>query len=185
LTARPICKEIGTARLEVIVADITTLGVDAIVNAANTSLLGGGGVDGAIHRAAGPELLAECRTLNGCETGDAKITKGYRLPAKHVIHAVGPVWDGGGYDEDELLASCYRRGLELCQANGLGSIAYPAISTGVYGFPANRAAKIAVSTVVDTLAETPAVTRVIFCCFSDSGSRLHEVALASFSGPCA
>jgi len=185
LTARLICKEIGTARLEVIVADITTLGVDAIVNAANTSLLGGGGVDGAIHRAAGPELLAECRTLNGCETGDAKITKGYRLPAKHVIHAVGPVWDGGSYDEDELLASCYRRGLELCQANGLASIAYPAISTGVYGFPANRAAKIAVSTVADTLAETPAVTRVIFCCFSDSSGRLHEAALTAFGSPCA
>ena len=173
------------ARLEVTVADITTLGVDAIVNAANTSLLGGGGVDGAIHRAAGPELLAECRTLNGCETGDAKITEGYRLPAKHVIHAVGPVWHGGSYHEDELLASCYRRGLELCQANGLASIAYPAISTGVYGFPANRAAKIAVSTVADRLAETPAVTRVIFCCFSDASGRLHEAALASFGGACA
>jgi O-acetyl-ADP-ribose deacetylase len=185
LTARLICREIGTARLEVIVADITTLGVDAIVNAANTSLLGGGGVDGAIHRAAGPELLAECRALNGCETGDAKITKGYRLPAKHVIHAVGPVWHGGSYHEDELLASCYRRGLELCQANGLASIAYPAISTGVYGFPANRAAKIAVSTVADRLAETPPVTRVIFCCFSDASGRLHEAALASFGSPCA
>jgi O-acetyl-ADP-ribose deacetylase len=185
LTERLIGKEIGTARVEVIVADITTLGVDAIVNAANTSLLGGGGVDGAIHRAAGPELLAECRTLKGCETGDAKITKGYRLPAKHVIHAVGPVWDGGNYNEDGLLASCYRRGLELCQANGLGSIAYPAISTGVYGFPPNRAAKIAITTVADALAETPAVTRVIFCCFSDAGWRLHEAALAAFGSPCA
>jgi len=178
LTARLICKEIGTARLEVIVADITTLGVDAIVNAANTSLLGGGGVDGAIHRTAGPELYDECKALNGCKTGDAKITKGYRLPAKHVIHAVGPVWHGGHQDEDELLASCYRRGLHLCQANGLGSVAYPAISTGVYRFPADRAAGIAIKTIAEALPAAPSLTRVIFCCFSDDSARLHAQALA-------
>lgn len=176
---------IGRARLEVIVADITTLRVDAIANAANTSLLGGGGVDGAIHRAAGPDLLAECRMLNGCKTGDAKITRGYRLPARHVIHAVGPVWHGGHQGEDELLASCYRRAIELCHANNLASVAFPAISTGVYRFPADRAAGIAVATVIAALIAAPDVAGVIFCCFSGESARLHEAALASFAGPCA
>jgi O-acetyl-ADP-ribose deacetylase (regulator of RNase III) len=178
-------RQIGKARLEVIVADITTSGVDAIVNAANNSLLGGGGVDGAIHRAAGPELLAECRTLHGCETGDAKITRGYRLPARHVIHAVGPVWYGGKNGEDELLAFCYRRAIELCELNGLSSIAFPAISTGVFRFPADRAADIAVATTVDALAAAPSLSRVIFCCFSEQSACLHQQALASFGGPCA
>jgi O-acetyl-ADP-ribose deacetylase len=178
-------RQIATARLEVIVADITTLGVDVIVNAANTSLLGGGGVDGAIHRAAGPELLAECRTLQGCATGDAKITRGYRLPARHVIHAVGPVWNGGRRGEDEALASCYARAIELSQTHGLASIAFPAISTGVYRFPADRAANIAVTTTVDALAVAPALSRVVFCCFSQDSARLHEQALAAFGSPCA
>ena len=170
-------REIGSARLEIVVADITTLGVDAIVNAANSSLLGGGGVDGAIHRAAGPELLAECRTLGGCATGEAKITRGYRLPAKHVIHAVGPVWNGGGQGEGELLASCYARAIGICHANDLASIAFPAISTGVYRFPPERAADIAVNTTVEALASAPTLSRVIFCCFSPDSARLHEQAL--------
>src|SRR3954452_8019316 len=171
-------------RLKILQGDITKQKVDAIVNAANSSLLGGGGVDGAIHRGAGPELLAECRTLKGCATGDAKITRAYRLPAKHVIHAVGPVWHGGNDREDELLASCYRRALELAHANGLSSIAYPAISTGVYRFPADRAAGIAVATVADALAAAPDVTKVIFCCFSHDSARLHDAALAAFGSPC-
>src|SRR6187397_469482 len=133
---------VGPATLEILVAEITTLTVDAIVNAANRSLLGGGGVDGAIHRAAGPELLAECRTLDGCETGDARITRGYLLPARHVIHAVGPIWYGGKRGEDEQLASCYRRAIELCRDHDLESVAFPAISTGVFRFPAERAGKI-------------------------------------------
>jgi O-acetyl-ADP-ribose deacetylase (regulator of RNase III) len=178
-------RQIGNARLEVVVADITSLRVDAIVNAANTSLLGGGGVDGAIHRAAGPELLAECRTLHGCETGGAKITNGYQLPARHVIHAVGPVWHGGNEGEDAALASCYATAIELCRSHGLASVAFPAISTGVYRFPADRAADIAVATTVEALARASAVTHVIFCCFSNDSARLHERAMTRFGSPCA
>jgi O-acetyl-ADP-ribose deacetylase (regulator of RNase III) len=178
-----VARRTGKARLEVIVADITTLRVDAIVNAANSSLLGGGGVDGAIHRAAGPELVAECRMLHGCKTGDAKITRGYRLPAKHVVHTVGPVWNGGGLGEDDLLASCYRRSIELCQKHGLAAVAFPAISTGIYRFPAERAAGLAVKIVADTLPAAPTVTHVIFCCFSDASAHLHERALAASGCP--
>jgi len=169
MTEPLLSAEVKRRRLDVVVADITTLQVDAIVNAANSSLLGGGGVDGAIHRAAGPELLAECRTLDGCKTGSAKITRGYRLPARHVIHAVGPVWNGGKGKEDELLASCYRTALALAAGHSLGSIAFPAISTGVYRFPLDRAARIAVSTVVNALSAAEAPTeleRVVFCCFN-------------------
>lgn len=155
--------------------------VDAIVNAANSSLLGGGGVDGAIHEAAGPDLLAECRVLNGCETGDAKITEGYLLPARHVIHAVGPIWYGGDRGEDELLASCYRRAIELCRDNNLESVAFSAISTGVFRFPAERAAKIAVTTTVRALPLAPSLTRIMFCCFSSDSGQLHGKALEAFA----
>jgi len=166
----------GAARLDIAVADITGLDVDAIVNAANTSLLGGGGVDGAIHRAAGPDLLAECRRLGGCATGAAKMTRGYRLPARHVIHTVGPVWQGGGHGEDELLASCYRASLALAQDHRLGSIAFPAISTGVYGFPSTRAAEIAVATVMDAVPNAPVLQQVVFCCFDRTAAGHHETA---------
>jgi O-acetyl-ADP-ribose deacetylase (regulator of RNase III) len=170
---------VGSARLEVCVADITTLNVDAVVNAANRSLLGGGGVDGAIHRAAGPDLVAECRTLGGCETGSAKMTRGYRLPAKHIIHAVGPVWRGGAAREEELLASCYRSAIDIAAAHRLGSLAFPAISTGVYGFPADRAARIAVGTVAAELASSSrSVERIVFCCFAQSAADHHITALA-------
>ncbi|MET0873417.1 MAG: O-acetyl-ADP-ribose deacetylase [Pseudolabrys sp.] len=171
--------EIGQTVLDIVVADITTLDVDAIVNAANRALLGGGGVDGAIHRAAGPELLAECRTLGGCETGSAKITRGYRLKARHVIHAVGPVWGGGDKDEEELLAGCYRTALDLAAANRLRMIAYPAISTGIYRFPADLAARVAVGTVASEIAARPrGMARVIFCCFAPDSAAHHKDAFA-------
>jgi O-acetyl-ADP-ribose deacetylase (regulator of RNase III) len=164
-------------RIEVIEADITTLAVEAIVNAANNSLLGGGGVDGSIHRAAGTQLLEECRGLGGCETGEAKITAGYGLPARHVIHTVGPVWSGGEAREDQLLGSCYRNSLNLARSTDLFSIAFPAISTGVYGFLAQRAAYIAARSAVEDLRQDDHFSRVVFCCFSAESARLHEAAL--------
>ncbi len=161
-------------------ADITTLAVDAIVNAANSSLLGGGGVDGAIHRAAGPELLAECRMLGGCETGDAKLTDGYRLPARFVIHTVGPVWSGGTEGEPELLASCYRNSLSVATSHDVSSIAFPSISTGIYGYPVESAAEIAVTTCQAYLDETATpLNEVIFCCFSASDLAIYQALLAA------
>jgi len=167
--------DVGKTRLEICVADLTTLDVDAIVNAANSSLLGGGGVDGAIHRAAGRELYDECSALGGCATGSAKITRGYRLKARHVIHAVGPVWEGGHKGEEEALASCYRTALALAAEHGLTSVAYPAISTGIFRFPADRAARIAVGTVASEIARAPrGLQRVVFCCFSPDSAKHHR-----------
>jgi len=165
-------------KLQAVRADITGLAVDAIVNAANSTLLGGGGVDGAIHRGAGPELVAECRSLGGCKTGDAKITRGYRLPAKHVIHAVGPVWQGGKRGEPDLLAACYRRSLELAVQHGCRSIAFPAISCGIYGYPMADGAKIAVRETVAFLAEQPSIERVVFALFDDAALKVYEAELA-------
>ena len=166
-------------KLEARQVDIVTLDVDAVVNAANTTLLGGGGVDGAIHRAAGPELLAECRTLGGCKTGQAKMTRGYRLPAKHVIHTAGPVWNGGKRGEPALLASCYRASLELAQSHGLKSVAFPAISCGVYGYPLDAAVKIAVRECANFIAERDPTLHIIFACFDAKMLALYNAELAN------
>jgi O-acetyl-ADP-ribose deacetylase (regulator of RNase III) len=168
-----------THRMIIHQGDITALAVDAIVNAANSALAPGGGVCGAIHRAAGPELARECARLGDCATGDAKITAGYNLPALHVIHAVGPVWHGGGGGEADLLAACYRRSLEIAQRNALATIAFPAISTGIFGYPPDTAAVIAVTAVAETLPRTPGLTQVIFCCFDDASAERHHRALAA------
>ena len=161
-------------RIEIMRGDITQMAVDAIVNAANKTLLGGGGVDGAIHRAAGPELLEECRALNGCPTGEARITKGYRLPARHVIHTVGPVWHGGAKGEPELLASCYRNSFALAHDNGLTSIAFPAISCGVYGYPLDKACAIALSETKAALERYPGITKVVFALFGDEALHVYH-----------
>jgi O-acetyl-ADP-ribose deacetylase (regulator of RNase III) len=168
-----------TDRIEIVEGDITALDVDAIVNAANKMLAPGGGVCGAIHRAAGPRLAEACAELGGCETGEAKITPGFRLPARYVIHTVGPVWEGGESGEDRLLEACYRNSLALAAEHGLVSIAFPAISTGIFGFPPERAARIAVATVLDSLRDAPSIRRVAFCCFGKESRDHHESALAA------
>lgn len=165
-------------RMVIVRGDITLMAVDAIVNAANSSLLGGGGVDGAIHRAAGPELLAECRLLGGCPTGEARITQGYRLPARWVIHTVGPVWNGGAHQEDESLARCYRNSLALATQHGVRTIAFPAISTGVYGFPLERATAIALRETVAYLREHPEIEQVTFVCFGNRAAQVYQAELA-------
>lgn len=170
-------RKIAAKTIEVVTGDITRLAVDAIVNAANSGLRGGGGVDGAIHRAAGPKLMEACRKLGGCETGSAKMTAGFDLPAAHVIHAVGPVWSGDEARCDRLLASCYETAMTLAEQAGLASIAFPAISTGVYGFPADRAAKIAVGTGVGALEQARSLDRLVFCCFSTESADLHVAAI--------
>lgn len=172
-----------SGNIEIVQGDITRQQVDAIVNAANTTLLGGGGVDGAIHRAAGPELLEECRTLNGCPTGEAKITGGYRLPAKWVIHTVGPVWHGGMHGEDELLARCYRNSLALTGQHGIRSVAFPSISTGAYGFPMDRAARIALREMRAFLDRTSHLERIVCVCFGDAAYNLHVDVLKESAKP--
>lgn len=168
------------AKIRLFLGDITTLNVEAIVNAANTTLLGGGGVDGAIHRAAGPQLLEECRTLNGCKTGEAKITNGYNLRAKFVIHTVGPVWQGGNYDEENLLANCYKNSLRVAVQNGIKTVAFPSISTGIYHFPIDKASAIAIHEVLSFLKQEPSISKVMFVCFTRSILDVYKQSLSSF-----